>query len=471
MPLRLSSDQLAIGLLFVAIGTLAALAPAQSDTWWLIREGQEILARGSISLVDDYSHTARGLFWPNHEWLTEVMFFAAYRAGGMPLITALCALTIVLTWAMSWRLTPGRFEVRFLLFAGAVGLSASGWAVRPQVFSMAAFLLTLVLCLERRERWLPLVFVVWANMHGAVALGLVVIAADLVARTWSARQVPRRLALVAAGCAAATLVSPLGWRLWTFIPASMERSRINQLIEWLPPDLAPLYLPFWLLAAVLVALAGASVRRLDGRTLELTAIALATLPLAVQARRNVPVFLLVAVPALAALIENRWPSLPPRRRRPENERANGAIVAGAATAAAIGVAAAWTLPIPSLGWTPISASAVAAVRACEGPLYNTYGDGGTLIWFVPERRVFIDNRQDPYPLDLLQANKTLEMSGRYETAFEAYGIACAAVPATSVVAARLGESAAWSRTFSDGQWTVFARAPSDNRTAAVPPAP
>ena len=67
MPLRLSSDQMAIGLLFIALATLAAFAPAQGDTWWLIREGQEIVQRGSVSLVDDYSHTAAGLFWPNHE--------------------------------------------------------------------------------------------------------------------------------------------------------------------------------------------------------------------------------------------------------------------------------------------------------------------------------------------------------------------------------------------------------------------
>ena len=457
LPTRLSSEQLAIGLLFIAISVLACLAPAQGDTWWLLREGNEILRRGSVSLVDSYSHTATGLFWPNHEWLTEVIFYGLYRAGGMPLIAALCGLLIVTTWAISWRLTPGSFEVRFLLFAGAVALSASGWAIRPQVLSMALFLLTVMLCLQRREIWLPLVFVAWANLHGAVALGLVVVAASLVARTWSGRAIPWRFGAIAALCGAATLASPLGWQLWSFIPASMERSRINQLIEWLPPDLTPLYLPFWMMAAALVGLAIMQVRRLDARSLQLVAVALLMLPLAVQARRNVPVFLLVGVPALGTLVASQWPPRIRKSARPENERLNALLVGIAGIGAALGVALAWAIPAERLGWRPISPAAIAAVRACNGPLYNTYGDGGVLIWFAPERPVFIDNRQDPYPPDLLRQNRQLEMDGVYDPAFDQYGITCAAVPAASVVGQRLKEDAAWIMTHADSLWMVFAR--------------
>ena len=40
-----------------------------------------------------------------------------------------------------------------------------------------------------------------------------------------------------------------------------------------------------------------------------------------------------------------------------------------------------------LGWQPIDQRALAAVRACDGPLYNHYDQGGYLIWFVPEKPV------------------------------------------------------------------------------------
>jgi hypothetical protein len=52
---------------FVGIATLACLSPVQSDTWWLLRAGQEIWLQHHIPLTDSYSHTAAGLYWPNHE--------------------------------------------------------------------------------------------------------------------------------------------------------------------------------------------------------------------------------------------------------------------------------------------------------------------------------------------------------------------------------------------------------------------
>jgi hypothetical protein len=284
-----------------------------------------------------------------------------------------------------------------------------------------------------------------------------VIAASLAARTWSARRIPWRFTTIALTSAAATLASPLGWQLWSFIPASMERSRINQLIEWLPPDWTPLYLPFWIMAAVLVGLALVQFRRLDTRELQLVAVSLLTLPLAVQARRNVPVFLLVAVPALATLIASRWPPKARKSAKPENERLNGVLVCIAGAGALVGIGLTWSIPADRLGWRPISAGAAAAVRACRGPLYNTYGDGGVLIWFVPERPVFIDNRQDPYPPDLLRLNRQLEMDGDYRAAFDHYRIGCAALPAASLVAARLKEDTAWGITYSDDTWTILER--------------
>jgi hypothetical protein len=237
----------------------------------------------------------------------------------------------------------------------------------------------------------------------------------------------------------------------------MERSRINQLIEWLPPDLTPLYLPFWAMGAALVGLTFLEIRRLNERALQIVAIALLTLPLAVQARRNVSVFLLVGVPALATLVTSRWPPRLRKSKQVENERLNAVLVAIAAAGAALGVTLAWATPAERLGWRPIAPGAIAAVRACPGPLYNTYGDGGVLIWFVPERPVFIDNRQDPYPPELLRQNRQLELDGQYDAAFAEHRIGCAAVPAISLVAQRLRDDPAWVAAYADHQWMVFGR--------------
>jgi hypothetical protein len=463
---RVTSDRLAIGLLFVVIALLACFSPAQSDTWWLLRAGEEIWQTGKIPLRDTYSHTAAGEYWPNHEWLTESVFYLLYRIGGMPLLTGACATVIVTTWATSWRLMRGGFELRFALFACSIATAATAWAVRPQAFSMAAFVGTSILLATGRAVWLPLLFLIWANLHGAVAVGLVAIAGAGAAELVRDRRMPWKLVAVAGLCGLATLITPLGTALWSFIPASMERSRVNQLIEWQPPGADVMFWPFWALAAALPIATVWRWRTLDPFTARLAGVALATLPIAIQAMRNVPLFLLMALPALTRIIEGQDASAVRRVLRGERVVVNASVLAAAVVVAAGFVGLGWAAPAPRLGWQPISAAAVAGIRSCDNPVYNTYGDGGVLIWFVRERPVFIDNRQDPYPMDLLRANRHTEMTGDYRWLFDTYGVRCVAVPTTSLLTERLRKDTVWAERYTDPQWTVFTP---DARTEAAGP--
>ncbi len=157
-------------------------------------------------------------------------------------------------------------------------------------------------------------FVVWANMHGAVAIGVASVAAAFVAAWIRNRIFPRALAVTLVLCFLATCISPLGFKLWTFIPESMARSHADQLIEWLPPGFSPTTWPFWAVAAALLVVLPFRLKAIDDRTACLVAIALVMLALAVRASRNVPVFLLVGIPAVSALMaEPDDPRCPPAR--------------------------------------------------------------------------------------------------------------------------------------------------------------
>ena len=59
---------------------------------------------------------------------------------------------------------------------------------------------------------------------------------------------------------------------------------------------------------------------------------------------------------------------------------------------------AWQVSYAGLGWQPISAGAWRRCAPVPTQVFGRYNDGGPLIWFVPEKRVFSDTRQDPYPL-------------------------------------------------------------------------
>jgi hypothetical protein len=83
---------------------------------------------------------------------------------------------------------------------------------------------------------------------------------------------------------------------------------------------------------------------------------------------------------------------------PDKPRLNLALLAGASVPLAITVAMFHASNEQGLGWAsdPLD-GALAAIRACEGPLsYNQYGDGGTLDpGLAPEKPVLVDGRQDP----------------------------------------------------------------------------
>jgi hypothetical protein len=197
-------------------------------------------------------------------------------------------------------------------------------------------------------------------------------------------------------------------------------------------------------------------RRLTGHAITLVAVALALLPLAARSVRNVPMFLLVAVPAMTMLARSERTPRPARHPK-ERTGVNAAILAVAATAAAAFVLFAWTKRVPVLGWQPFAPAAIDAVRGCDDPIYNTFEGGGALIWFVPERRVFIDNRQDPYSSELLAAAHQLESDGRFQSLFARYGIRCAIVPSGTPTAAALRSDTNWSTVHDDPRWAAFTR--------------
>src|SRR5258707_14864817 len=91
-------DRLMATLLFLAISLAAFLMPAQNDTWWQLRAGREMWLTRHVLLHDTFSHTVYGAFWPNHEWLSQVLFYGIYAAGGMPSLTMASAAAATAAW-------------------------------------------------------------------------------------------------------------------------------------------------------------------------------------------------------------------------------------------------------------------------------------------------------------------------------------------------------------------------------------
>lgn len=226
-------------LTFVALGVLAGPTYADADLWGHVRFGLDILGAGRLPSVDPYSFTS-DVIWVNHEWLAEVLFALGYQWAGV--VGLICIKLAVLAGVMALATRSLREDVPAPLvrdfFVGLIILLtfARTGAVRPQLFSVLLFTV-LVVTLRSADRsgsrsvfCLPLVFALWANLHGAWITGLCVLGIWCALARWATAGTRAGLFL---GCALATLVNPYGYGLWSFLNSTVGTSR-PEIADWMP---------------------------------------------------------------------------------------------------------------------------------------------------------------------------------------------------------------------------------------------
>jgi hypothetical protein len=241
-PLTLPAIMLV--LLVASLWLVIARTAADADLWGHLRFGLDTLASHSIARVDPYSFTADRA-WLNHEWLAEVLMAIAFSAGGAFGLNLLKLGTIAGIAAIVYR--TAREDEATPLHAGVLaGLVVFATytrtqVLRPQLFSVALFCAALYLMrrFDRgRETWplfvMPIVFVVWANMHGAWLVGLIALATwTSVSLVTSARLARWPLVACLAITAAATAATPYGVDLWKFLVETVRPARVN-ITDWKP---------------------------------------------------------------------------------------------------------------------------------------------------------------------------------------------------------------------------------------------
>ena len=454
--LRATDESLILLLLVIPGLALAAVTPAQNDTWWHLRSGLEMWVTGAPLTTEPFSHTNAGSPLGNHWWLSQLLFYGLFSAGGPVLLTLVAGLCALAAICGAYRRTAGTWEWRISMFALLLIATAPEWSVRPQVISLLFLVLCTHLLARGRIEWLPVVCLVWANVHAMVVFGVVVAGAVCAESFMPSSTTGRGRAIrVLCGCLVAPLISPLGWHYWPQVLGTISVSRELNLQEYRPP-LSAADILFW---AIAIALAYYAVKRrrellhLSSRTRALLFVAGALAVATLMAARNLAFFAVVAIPALSQLV---WLDTPVRVGRLRSAQWPAYLLVGLmAAGAGLFVQTQWRDGGTSLGWQPLSPDAIAAVRDCPGPLFNTMFDGGPLMWFVPERRVFVDSRMEAYPAALLRRVQAAELRGDYAELFDDYGVRCVIVPADSLLDEQLRTDPAMEPVASDSRHQVY----------------
>jgi len=181
---------LALMALFVGVGTecfISKLCVLDPDIWWHLSTGAWIVQNRAFPHFGIFSRTAASRPWTAYSWGYEVLLAQSYNwFSFIGMATFGAALTMAVAIAIFWMLfqVSGRFWVAWGLAIAAYSAFLFSIMPRPVFFTMLLYAITLMLLLKAQRSgqvqglyWLPLVFVLWANLHiqfiyGLFALGL-----------------------------------------------------------------------------------------------------------------------------------------------------------------------------------------------------------------------------------------------------------------------------------------------------------
>ncbi len=308
------------------------------------------------------------------------------------------------------------------------------------LLAVVGYLLYLYKWRQKDRLWLfvPL-FILWSNLHGGYALGLVLsgamVAGEILNNFLGFKgpeilSIKRILKLVGwmiiAGLV--VLINPNGIRMWLAPFQTVGISALqNYIVEWASPDFHQLFQqPFiWMLISIIASI-GLSLRRLDGT--DLATLAIFTY-LSLEARRNFGPFAIVASPILARYL---WPAITEWAQRikstiegvvarvkvlesmriPKTDGfvtqrtrlVNFGLVAFLAT---VGIVRLYVLTLPSqvsaaeAESAPVGAVTWIQANHPKGELLNSYNWGGYLLWTLRDYPVFVDGRTDLYSDEII----------------------------------------------------------------------
>src|ERR1700730_7437646 len=294
------------------------------DTGIHIRIGDLILASHHVPATDPFSFSKPGETWFAHEWLTEAFSALLIRAGGLNALVLLTGaiLAVYNTILLLDIVKRGANSlVAIALVLAGTNAASIHFHTRPHVFTLLFLTLSAALIARDRRKatkwiWLlvPLT-VLWANMHGGfvvlfAVLGIVIggsIAEALLdpdaAGTKS--KMAARSSWLTFGCVIASLLNPQGVKLHLHIvellQVSWYKTHIN---EYQSPSFTSEPMLFYMGLLFLGLMTVYSLLRQKHIIEALWILFFAYWSLV--SARNVPLFIIIALPWIALELTSLW---------------------------------------------------------------------------------------------------------------------------------------------------------------------
>ena len=238
--------------LFLVLATIALVyafliglrTVSDGDFFWQLATGRWVAQHHHTFSTDVFSYTAQGEPWI-YPVGSGLLFYAAYLIGGYALISWLgvsaCFGAVALLLRRGSAVTAGLAII-------AVPVIAMRTAPRADMFTVVLFAAFVSLLWENfrtgraRLWWLPLLMLLWVNLHLGFVAGLALIAVyvgvellELLCgadRRSAAMQRLRRAYGWLACVFAVTLINPWGWGIYRALLRQLRANRSNNSGSW-----------------------------------------------------------------------------------------------------------------------------------------------------------------------------------------------------------------------------------------------
>ena len=213
-------------LIVLLLASLYFGAFADLDWSWQVRTGELIARTGNLRIPESFSYTIPGTVINDFEWLYELLLWTTWHwfgFGGLRFLKVIVVITPLIVVAGQLRRERVRLHGVAVAIIVAVFVLSSAWNLRPLYCTTIGLLLVATAlhnhCTGIRPLpwWLPVVMLLWANLHPGVIVGQALLL-GAIAWEWLNSRLHwnwpldrpslRRLTLIGGLSLAATFISP-----------------------------------------------------------------------------------------------------------------------------------------------------------------------------------------------------------------------------------------------------------------------
>lgn len=174
----ISNKKLTYFLLFLFGVVVLFRPPVDPDFGWHYKYGEYLFQNGRLLRENIFSYTNTDYKWVSSYWIPQALTYLSHSFLGstIPTIISNALISLIILLILKNHSDDG-FSLSFVFVMVVVALSGLAVTVRPLYFSTIFLFLLLHILLKNNggKKFLPIMFMFWANMHADFLIGLFIL--------------------------------------------------------------------------------------------------------------------------------------------------------------------------------------------------------------------------------------------------------------------------------------------------------